>query len=116
MSFKQKAKKKLCFAKIFKSKASKKDDSSEDSLAKDSSKKRTGENEDEFCKDFYGKQCSTDSQQSAQCSSEFRRFQRSKDYHRRRNGMTEKDHFEFLRLKMKRVQQQIIDTYVYGWR
>ena len=45
-----------------------------------------------------------------------RRFKSSEHYCRRRNGITEKDYFEFTRLKIRRVQQQIIDTYVCGWR
>ena len=49
-------------------------------------------------------------------SSELRRFQMSSNYKRRRNALSIKDHFEFQRLRTKRVQQQIIDTYVYGWK
>ena len=49
-------------------------------------------------------------------SSELRRFQMTENYRRRRNALSIKDHFEFQRLRTKRVQQQIIDTYVYGWK
>lgn len=49
-------------------------------------------------------------------SIELRRFQMTENYKRRRNALSIKDHFEFQRLRTKRVQQQIIDTYVYGWK
>ena len=106
----QAVKKKLSFAKIAKSKANK-GENVEDCGVQES-KVRASK------KDIipHGQPCRIELYQNAEDYCKFQRFKSSEHFYRRRNGITEKDYFEFMRLKTRRVQQQIIDTYVYGWR
>ncbi len=51
------------------------------------------------------------------CSCNLTSLQRScARYENRRNALTLDDNIDFKRFHLKRVQQRIIDTYVYGWR
>ena len=113
MSFREKAKIKFSFAKLFRSSGKGKSEllCKDEGLPKVAERSRgeakTKDNGTSKVRVNYSQQ---------RTDHELRRFQSSKDYNRRRNGICEKDYFDFLRLKTKRVQQQIIDTYVYGWR
>ena len=117
MSLPKKNEKRLFFAKIFRTKASEKVDKFEESLVKSCVNVKTGEMNCKTPKDSTRTIGNIDSEHfTVQYSCDFERFKTSDGYLRRRNGITEKDYFDFLRLKTKRVQQQVIDTYVYGWK
>ena len=54
--------------------------------------------------------------QTTQDDPQLQRFFSSTRGQLRRNALTERDQLDFRRLRTKRVQQQVIDTYVYGWK
>lgn len=116
MSLRVKASKTIFLAKIFNSRVKNKvenvDESHENGRGKAAMDEKTGPVHAEPRKE----RCKVGTHQMIEHRSEYQRFRSSENYNRRRNAITEKDYFEFLRLKTKRVQQQVIDTYVYGWK
>ena len=112
MSFQQTVKTMRPFAKIFKLNKEKKcanaDDNSNEKTARRADDRKVAKLDD------YAH--TIEAAQLRRADLRFQRFKGSRHYHRRRNGITDKDYFEFLRLKIRRAQQQMIDTYVYGWK
>ena len=115
MAFQQTLRMKLRFAKLFKFKTNKKDDEEKHlSKRKKDSEKRNYSSE--MCNaELHVSACPTHMQQEMEVCRKFYRFKGSQHFERRRNGITEKDYIDFFRLQRRRVQQQILHTYVHGW-